>query len=58
MSETVITYKFKNGVGRAHIPDLTDEERARRHKQLEKAAARFLMAAERELAEKAACANQ
>lgn len=39
--------QFKNGVSIVHFPDLTDEERAQRHKQLEAAAGRFLKAVER-----------
>lgn len=45
-SKTIIQ-KFDNGVNIVHIPDLTDEERARRQEQLRRAAEQLLKEAER-----------
>lgn len=45
-SKTIIQ-KFDNGVNIVHIPDLTDEERARRQAQLRRAAEQLLKEAER-----------
>lgn len=39
--------EFKNGKNIVHFPDLTEEERAKRQKQLEQAAIRFMKAVER-----------
>lgn len=38
----VKTFESPGWVIRVHIPDLTEEERKKRRKELEKAAARFL----------------
>lgn len=45
-SKTIIQ-KFDNGVNIVHIPDLTDEERARRQAQRRRAAEQLLKEAER-----------
>lgn len=45
-SKTIIQ-KFDNGVNIVHIPDLTDEERARRQAQLRRAAEQLLKEVER-----------
>lgn len=42
MEYTTQTFVFSNGTARVHTPILTEEERARRHEALEKAAAKFL----------------
>lgn len=42
MEYTTQTFVYPNGTTRVHTPILTEEERARRHKMLEKAAERFL----------------
>lgn len=38
--------KYDNAIVRVHIPDLTPEERARRMKEVEKAAAMLLLSVE------------
>ena len=38
----VKVFHYDNAVVRVHIPDLTDEERARRMKEIERAAAQLL----------------
>lgn len=45
-SKTIVQ-EFDNGVNIIHIPDLTDEERARRQQQLRRTAEHFLKALER-----------
>lgn len=42
---TTKVYTYPNAIVRVHIPDLTDEERARRHKTLYKAAEALLKGA-------------
>ena len=42
MEYTTQTFVYPNGTARVHTPILTEEERARRHEKLERAAERFL----------------
>lgn len=45
-SKTVV-FEYPNGKSIVHYPDLTDEERERRHKRMEKACIKLVMEAER-----------
>jgi ribosome recycling factor len=38
----VRTFQYDNAIVRVHIPDLTEEERSRRMREIERAAARLL----------------
>lgn len=47
--EKVVTFEFSDGVVvRNHFPDLTEEERTKRHEDFKRAVAKFCMAVERE----------
>lgn len=42
----VVTHVFPNAIVRVHIPDITEEERAKRMKVIHDAAARLLLSLE------------